>query len=135
MVRRTCLVVVIALGGFLGACASSDADSAATDDGAAGVAVGSPPVAPVEAAPAADVGSIGDAVEVAAGAVDGAQVAACQATRETLDQASEAFFVLNGAPPAAQTDLLDAQLIREGSPWFEIDASGTVVPVTGGPCV
>jgi hypothetical protein len=136
MVRRPAVVAVIALAAVMGGCGSSQGDDADLGDTTtAAVAVGSPPTAPPQTNPTADVGSIGDAVEVAAGAPGDAQVAACGLTRDTLEQAAEAYLVLNGALPMTQSDLLDAQLLREESPWFEVDASGTIVPVAGGPCV
>jgi hypothetical protein len=91
-------------------------------------------VAPSSSAPAGQVGSIGDAVEVAAGAPAQANDAACVADRQTLEAAAEMYFTLNGVEPASQNDLLDAGLIKEPSPRFEIAPDGLLVPAPGSPC-
>jgi hypothetical protein len=80
------------------------------------------------------VGSIGDAVEVAAGAPGGAGAAACASTEQTLTAAVELFLALEGSTPADQRALVEAGFVREASPWFEITADGAVVPDSAGPC-
>lgn len=80
------------------------------------------------------VGSIGDAIEVAAGAPGDAGAVACTATEQTLTMAAEAFLALEGAAPSDQQVLVEAGLVREASPWFEISVDGVVVPAAGGPC-
>ncbi len=60
---------------------------------------------------------------------------ACTIERQTLDTAVQAYELLNGAPPASQQDLLDAQMIRELSVRYEISADGVVMPAAGSPCV
>ena len=79
-------------------------------------------------------GSIGDAVEVAAGALGDADVAACSVDHQTIQTAVEAYELLNGALPASQQELVDAQLIREPSVRFEISPEGAVVASPGSPC-
>ena len=51
-------------------------------------------------APGDGVGSIGDAVEVAAGAPGDAADAACTVDRQTLELAVETYELLNGALPS-----------------------------------
>jgi len=127
--------LVLATVATLAACGSSgDADTSsasATVDGAV-VAVGDAP-APAPA-PGDGVGSIGDAVEVAAGAPGDAAAAACTVDRQTLDTAVETYELLNGALPTSQQELLDAQMIREMSVRYEISPEGVVVPAPGSPC-
>ncbi len=53
---------------------------------------------------------------------------------QTLDHGAEMYFTLNGAEPTSQNDLLDAGLIKEPSPWFEITPDGVIVPAPGSPC-
>jgi len=123
--------LLLAATAAISACGSSDdADpgiSSATVDGDA-VAVG---VAPL---PGDGVGSIGDAVEVAAGAPGEAADAACTIDRQTLELAVETYGLLNGAMPTSQQDLIDAQMIRELSVRFELDADGAVIPSPDSPC-
>jgi hypothetical protein len=107
------------------------ATSACGGDDQAPTAAASPPspsTVPVR------VGSIGDAVEVAAGAPGDAGAAACTTTEQTLTMAADAFLALEGAAPADQQALVEAGLVREPSPWFEITADGVVAAVPGGPC-
>ena len=135
MPQRRFAALVLATVATLAACGSSgDADTSsasATVDGAV-VAVGDAP-APAPA-PGDGVGSIGDAVEVAAGAPGDAAAAACTVDRQTLDTAVETYELLNGALPTSQQELLDAQMIREMSVRYEISAEGVVVPAPGSPC-
>ena len=136
--RRSTAALVAALLA-LAACGSSDGSD--TDSGGATVegaevAVGAAPApAPATAPDAGDgVGSIGDAVEVAAGAPGEASDAACTVDRQTLESAVETYELLNGALPATQQELLDAQIIRELSVRYDITAAGAVVPAAGSPC-
>ena len=133
--RRFAVIVSIA-GATLAGCGSSDD----TDTGAASASVDGDLVgvgaAPAPPAPGDDdgAGSIGDAVEVAAGALGDADVAACSVDHETIQTAVEAYELLNGALPASQQELVDAQLIREPSVRFEISPDGVVVASPGSPC-
>ncbi len=135
MPQRRFAALVLAMVATLAACGSSgDSDTSsasATVDGAV-VAVGDAP-APTPA-PGDGVGSIGDAVEVAAGAPGDAAAAACTVDRQTLDTAVETYELLNGALPTSQQELLDAQMIREMSVRYEISPEGVVVPAPGSPC-
>ncbi len=80
-------------------------------------------------------GEIAGAVEVAVGALDGADTVACDLDHRMLADASELYLALNGALPASQGDLVDAQLLTELSPRFEITTDGLIVPAAGSPCV
>ncbi len=124
-------MLVLVASSLLAACGSSgDADTAtksANVDGAV-VAVGGAPL------PSDGVGSIGDAVDVAAGAPADAGVAACAIDRQTLELAVETYELLNGAVATSQQDLLEAQMILEASPRFVIDADGKVTPAPDSPC-
>lgn len=81
------------------------------------------------------VGSVGDAIEVAAGAPGQANAAACTLDRSTLESAVDLYATLNGAHPSSEDDLLTAQLIREPSTLHDIDPTGHVVaaPTSGCP--
>ncbi len=124
---------ILSLALLVAACGSS---SNTADDSASptAVAVTVPVVVPTTSAPTGQVGSIGDAVEVAAGAPAQANDAACVADRQTLESAAEMYLTLNGVEPASQNDLLDAGLIKEPSPRFEITLDGVLVPAPGSPC-
>ena len=113
--RRFAVVVLIAVG-TLAAC-------------------GSPaPPAPAPAPAGDGTGGIAGAVEAAAGALGDADVAACSVDHQTIQSAVDAYELLNGALPASQQDLVDAQLIREPSVRFEISPEGAVVASPGSPC-
>lgn len=131
MSSRRFAALVLAAAAALTACgSSSDADStaaSATIDGA-DVAVGAAPL------PGDGVGSIGDAVEVAVGALDDAAAVACTVDLQTLQSAVDTYEVLNGTLPTSQRELLDAQMIRELSVRFDVSAEGVVVPAPGSPC-
>jgi hypothetical protein len=116
-------------GGAGGSSTATEATSVSADGDV--VAVGVAPAPPV---PGGDVGSIGDAVEVAAGAPGDANVVACDLDRQTLQTAVETYELLNGALPTSQIELLDAQLLREASVRFDVDAQGAVVAAPGSPC-
>lgn len=137
MLTRRFAALLLATTIAAAACGSSgDSDtSSGTLDGDV-VAVGDAPLPGDDPAPAPGdgVGSIGDAVEVAAGAPGDAADAACTVDRQTLELAVETYELLNGALPSTQQELLDAQMIRELSVRFELDADGSVVPAPGSPC-
>jgi hypothetical protein len=114
---------------FAGCGSSSDGDAgpgAAIIDGDT-VAVGAAPQ------PTGDVGAVRDAMEVVAGAPAAANAAACDAERQTLELAVEAYTLLNGAAPGSLDELVEAQIVREPSTLYDVTA-GTVVPNTDGPC-
>ncbi len=136
--RSTAALVTAVLA--LAACGSSsdsDTDSGGATVEGAEVAVGAAPAPPPATTPAAGdgAGSIGDAIEVAAGAPGEASDVACTIDRQTLESAVETYELLNGTLPTAQQELLDAQMIRELSVRYDVTADGTVVPATGSPCI
>lgn len=131
MFVRRVLFAVVASAALVSACGSSSTDdSAATDE-----AIGGVQAAAVTTAPPAQVGSIGDAVEVAVEGLSGADAAACDLDHRTLADASELYLALNGSLPATQDALVEAQLLTEPSARFEITADGSIVPAPGSPCV
>jgi hypothetical protein len=131
---RFAAIALIAVASLAGCGSSNDPDTAASAsvDGAV-VGVGAAP-APAPPAPSDGAGGIAGAVEVAAGALGDADVAACSVDHETIQTAVEAYELLNGALPASQQALVDAQLIREPSVRFEISPEGAVVASPGSPC-
>jgi hypothetical protein len=134
MPQRRFAALVLAAVATLAACgSSSDADTSTASASVDGdvVAVGA---APAPTPPGDGVGSIGDAVEVAAGAPGEAGDAACAADRQTMVTAIETYELLNGALPTSQQELLDAQIIRELSVRFEITPEGALVPGPASPC-
>lgn len=132
MFRRCVLPAIVGLAALLSACGSSSTD---TTDAAAEQPVGSVGApARTTAAPSGG-GGIGGAVEVAVGALQGADVAACDIDHRTLEDASELYLALNGSLPPDQNALVEAQILREVSPRFEITAEGAIVPAPGSPCV
>ena len=131
MSQRRFAALVLAAVATLAACGSSDdSDTAAASADVDGevVAVGPAP------APGDGVGSLGDAMEVAAAAPGQAADAGCTLDRQTLATAVEAYELLNGSLPANEQELLDAQMIREPSERFDVTADGAVIPASGGPC-
>jgi hypothetical protein len=98
------------------------------DDGSSGA--GSPDRS-VAAASAPDPAG---AIEIIAGAPGAAGAAGCDTTRGTLQLAVETYVALLGEPPTGQSDLIDAQIVREPSPWFDITADGEIVPSPESPC-
>jgi hypothetical protein len=132
--RRLAALVLATVATFAGCASSDDTGPDTADDGAAAtvdgdvVAVGPAPV------PGDAVGSLGDAVEVAAGAPGQAADAACTIDRQTLESAVETYELLNGSRPTSEQELVDAQMIREPSERFEITADGVVVPAPASPC-
>jgi uncharacterized lipoprotein len=134
--RRFAAIALIAVATLAGCGSSNDAGTAASAsvDGDV-VGVGAAP-APAPPAPGDGdtAGGIAGAVEVAAGALANADVAACSVDHQTIQTAVEAYELLNGALPASQQELVDAQLIREPSVRFEISPEGAVVASPGSPC-
>jgi hypothetical protein len=128
MLRRSLSVVVIGVALFASACGSSNEPDAISEDLTPGGTVHPPGDTGTK------VGSIGDAVEVAAGAPAEADDSVCVIDLQTLTTASDAYFATNGAEPTSQNDLLDAGLIMELSPRYEITAEGAIVPAPGSPC-
>jgi hypothetical protein len=134
--RRFAVIVSIAVATLAGCASSNDTDTAASanvDGDVVGVGAAPAPAPPVTA-DGGGAGGLGDAVEVAAGALGDADVAACTVDHQTIQTAVEAYELLNGAPPASQQELVDAQLIREPSVRFEISPEGAVVASPGSPC-
>ncbi len=132
--RRFAVIASIAAATLAGCGSSGDTDTAASAsvDGDV-VGVGAAPT-PAPPAPGVGAGSIGDAVEVAAGALGDADVAACSVDHQTIQTAVDTYELLNGELPASQQELVDAQLIREPSVRFEISSEGAVVAPPGSPC-
>ena len=135
--RRFAVIVSIAVATLAGCASSNDTDTSAVSASVDGdvVDVGAAPV-PAPSAPVdgAGAGGIGEAVEVAAGSLDDADEKACSIDHQTIQTAVEAYELLNGALPASQQELVDAQLIREPSVRFEISPEGAVVASPGSPC-
>ena len=135
--RRFAALLLVAVATLAACGTSSDADTSTASASVDGdlVAVGAAPTPAPPPAPIGDgVGSLGDAVEVAAGAPGQASDAACAVDRQTLATAIEAYELLNGALPTSQQELLDAQVIRELSVRFDITPEGALVPGPGSPC-
>jgi hypothetical protein len=132
--RRFAAIVLIAVATVAGCGSSNDTDTAASErvEGDT-VGVGAAPAPPPPATNAGG-GGIGGAVEVAAGALGDADVAACSLDHQTIQTAVETYELLNGELPASQQELVDAQLIREPSVRFEISPEGAVVASPGSPC-
>ncbi len=126
----TCRPVLIALiaGAVL---ASGCGSSSGTSNADAAVAEIDDAAATTEPPPR---GGVAGAVEVAVSALDGADTVACDLDHRMLADASEMYLALNGALPGSQSDLVDAQLLTELSPRFEITTDGLIVPATGSPC-
>lgn len=113
MPHRWVLLAFIACAAVVSSCGSSSTDSASP----------------------AQVGSIGDAVEVAVEGLAGADAAACDLDHRTLVDASEMYLALNGSLPATQDVLVEARILTEPSARFEITTDGAIVPSPGSPCV
>ena len=132
MHQRRLVVLLIAVTAALAACGPSDDSDvgarSATVDGAV-VAVGAAPL------PGDAVGSIGDAVEVAAGAPAQANAAACDVDRQTIETAVELFYATTGADPTSEQDLLDAGILQDVMVGWDLAADGSIVPAPGGACV
>lgn len=72
------------------------------------------------------------ALEEGARAVPRADRLACEADRMTVQQALDAFAMLEGRPPLDQSELVPDWL-REPSAWWDVDG-GVVVLAPGSPC-
>lgn len=79
-------------------------------------------------------GGLRSAMEVAASAPAAASDAGCDLDRSTLTTAIELFVALNGEPPTSEQELVDAQMIREPTENYDIDADGEIVAPPGSPC-
>lgn len=134
--RRLIAILVVSTLAFAACGSSNESDTSAgsaTVDGDV-VAVGSAPL-PGDSDDGGDGGGgIGGALEVAVGALDDADAAACTADRQALQAATETYEILNGTLPTSQQELLDAQMIREVSVRFEITAEGDIVAAPGSLC-
>jgi len=134
--RRFAAIALIAVATLAGCGSSNDAGTAASasvDGDVVGVGAAPAPAPPAPGDGGA-AGGIAGAVEVAAGALGDADVAACSVDHQTIQTAVETYELLNGALPASQQELVDAQLIREPSVRFEISPEGAVVASPGSPC-
>lgn len=65
-------------------------------------------------------------------AIDEADALTCDADRRTLEQAVEAFTLLEGRPPATEAELVP-DFVREESERFDV-VDGAVVATAGGAC-
>jgi hypothetical protein len=136
MHHRRLTVVLIAATAALAACGSSgDSDSGA--DSATGSATVGTAVVAVGAAPVpGDVaGSLGDAVEVLAGATDLATRELCTIEQQTIEIAVEAFYASTGADPTTEQDMVDAGILVDVIAGWDLAADGSIVPAPGGACV
>jgi hypothetical protein len=62
-----------------------------------------------------------------------AQPLACGTDRGVLEQALDAYTMLEGGPPADEAALVPDYL-REPSDLFDVTPDGAVVPAAGSPC-
>lgn len=135
---RSRLAVTLLIGATvaISACGSSG-DSAPTETAETADTSGAAAVTVTVPVPSTGdgVGSLGDAVEVMAGAPGQAGDAACEVDRQTLTTAEELFLTLNARMPTSQAELVEQQLIKEPSPRFEITADGEIVPAPGSACI
>lgn len=133
---RSRLAVTLLIGATvaISACGSSG-DSAPTETAETADTSGAAAVTVPVPSTGDGVGSLGDAVEVMAGAPGQAGDAACEVDRQTLTTAEELFLTLNARMPTSQAELVEQQLIKEPSPRFEITADGEIVPAPGSACI
>ena len=66
--------------------------------------------------------------------VDNAAMSSCAAERHSVEQAVEAYYVLEGAFPESEADLVP-NYMRSESASMDIDAAGNVVAAPGSGCV
>jgi hypothetical protein len=135
--RRFAVIVSIAVATLAGCGSSDDTDTSATSANVDGDVVGvgaAPAPTPPAQGDGANAGGIAGAVEVAAGALGDADVAACSIDHQTIQTAVETYELLNGVLPTSQQELVEAQLIREPSVRFEVSPEGAVVASPGSPC-
>ena len=130
MRSATCTLAISCLVVAAAACGGSD-----------GSGNGAPPAAPATgevtdtpATTASSSGGVRGAIEVMAAAPGQADDAACAADRQTLTTAAEVFLVTHGSLPTSQQELVDAKVLTELSPRFEITSAGEIVPAPGSAC-
>jgi hypothetical protein len=66
--------------------------------------------------------------------VDDAATSSCTAERHSVEQAVEAYYVLEGAFPAREADLVP-NYMRSESASMDLDAAGNVVAAPGSGCI
>ncbi len=132
MIRRLALAAGLALS--LAACADAEVVERISDDlDVVDVTVGSTADAAPDTLDGAPVEQA--AVEVTdPGIFDQVNAVTCDADRQTLEIAIDAFTAMEGRPPTDETELV-GNFIREPSNGFDISPQGMVVPAPGSPCV
>lgn len=71
------------------------------------------------------------------GLTDRGQASACESDQRVIEVAVETWFAdesLATSGTLTEAALVDAQLLRDESTLFDVQANGTVVPVTDGAC-
>jgi general secretion pathway protein G len=70
------------------------------------------------------------------GVTDRGQESACEADRQTLEVAVEAYFAQYGtaAGSPSEANLVTAGFLRSESDLYNVGAGGAVTPVAGGDC-
>lgn len=71
------------------------------------------------------------------GLTDRGQASACESDQRVIEVAVETWFAdesLATSGTLTEAALVDAQLLRDESTLFDVQADGTVVPVTNGAC-
>lgn len=71
---------------------------------------------------------------VAEDSVDDASASTCSAERYLVEQAVEAYIVLEGTPPTSEAALIPNYLRRE-SASMDVDSAGNVVAAPGSGCI
>lgn len=66
--------------------------------------------------------------------VDDAATSSCAAERHLIEQAVEAYYILEGSNPTAEA-LLVPNYLRKESPTMDLDAAGNVVAAPGSGCI
>lgn len=66
--------------------------------------------------------------------VDDAEKSSCAAERHLVEQAIEAYFILEGSSPTAEA-LLVPNYLRKESATMDLDAAGNVVAAPGSGCI
>jgi hypothetical protein len=66
--------------------------------------------------------------------VDDAATSSCTAERHSVEQAVEAYYVLEGAFPSSEADLVPNYL-RTESASMDLDSAGNVVAAPGSGCI
>lgn len=75
-----------------------------------------------------------DQVDAKVEAVSAASTIQCSTDRRIMDTAIETYITLIGVTPTSEDDLVAEGVIREQSPSYNVDSSGTVVADPTGPC-